>query len=160
MPGLSMTIYVKRDFAPLEERVRSIIAILNQSPPHGRRASKSRGYAAAAVCRDGHPGRRRFRGFSEQGSRRSARFPQERALRSEFNAANQRAVAELRAYSAWLKAEKLPRANDDYALGRERYAMMLRGGELHRPPAGAHPGNRLARIETRATNVRRDREED
>ena len=30
--ALDVSIYIKRDFAPLEERVRSIIAILNQAP--------------------------------------------------------------------------------------------------------------------------------
>jgi hypothetical protein len=30
--ALDVNIYIKRNFAPLEERVRSVVAILNQAP--------------------------------------------------------------------------------------------------------------------------------
>ena len=38
-----------------------------------------------------------------------------------FNAANRQAIAEMRGYAAYLKDQKLPKANDHYALGREKY---------------------------------------
>ena len=51
-------------------------------------------------------------------------------LMAEFNAANQRAVREMRDYVAYLKEQKLPKANDHYALGRDKYVQMLRYGEM------------------------------
>ena len=56
-------------------------------------------------------------------------------LMAEFSAANQRAIAEMRGYVTWLKEQKLPKANDHYALGREKYAqMLLYGGMISLPP--------------------------
>jgi uncharacterized protein (DUF885 family) len=129
--AISVNIYVKRNFAPLEDRVRSVIAILNQSS----------NIMAAARANLDETLPRPFIETAIQVADGSADFLNKdlvealvslknEPLRSEFNAANQRAVAQLRAYSAWLTTERLPRANDDYALGREKYAQMLRGGEL------------------------------
>jgi uncharacterized protein (DUF885 family) len=55
-------------------------------------------------------------------------------LTAQFNAANQQAIAELRAYVAYLKEQKLPKANDHFALGPENYAQMLRCGEMITSP--------------------------
>ncbi|PYM15715.1 MAG: hypothetical protein DME18_03490 [Verrucomicrobia bacterium] len=51
-------------------------------------------------------------------------------LLAEFNAANQRAIEELRGYASWLEKEQLPKAHLHYALGREKFQKMLRYGEL------------------------------
>ena len=51
-------------------------------------------------------------------------------LMAEFNAANQRAIGEMRGYVAYLKEQKLPKANDRYALGREKYSKLLQYGEM------------------------------
>ncbi len=51
-------------------------------------------------------------------------------LRARFKAANEQAAGEVRAYAKWLEDSRLPRASDDYALGREKFARMLREGEL------------------------------
>ena len=65
--ALDVNIYIKRNFAPLEDRVRSIIAILNQAPQIIRR----RGRTWPNPCRARRwrrPSRRRGnRGFPEQG---------------------------------------------------------------------------------------------
>ena len=56
-------------------------------------------------------------------------------MRNDFAAANDRAVAELRDYAAWLEKEKIPAANARFALGRESFAKMLRETErIDRPP--------------------------
>ena len=51
-------------------------------------------------------------------------------LMAEFNAARTRAIAELRGYVTWLKEEKLPKANDNFALGRDNYVKLLQYGEM------------------------------
>ena len=55
-------------------------------------------------------------------------------LKTEFNTSNQRAIAELRAYVAYLKEQKLPKANAPYALGLEKYVRMLACGEMIQIP--------------------------
>ncbi|HEY2952471.1 MAG TPA: DUF885 domain-containing protein [Verrucomicrobiae bacterium] len=129
--AIDVNIYIKRDFAPLEQRVRSIIAILNQAPklmaaaranlddalpkPHLETAIEMAGGAADFLGKD----------LVE-----AVKEVSNEALLTEFNAANQRAIGELRGFVAWLKEQKLPRAHTHYALGREKYGKMLRCGEL------------------------------
>lgn len=54
----------------------------------------------------------------------------ENATRAAFVRANDRAGIELRAFAAYLKEQKLPRAHARYALGRAKYARMLAAGEM------------------------------
>ncbi len=51
-------------------------------------------------------------------------------LMAQFNSANQQAIAALKQYVVYLKEQKLPKANDHYALGREKYIELLRYGEM------------------------------
>jgi uncharacterized protein (DUF885 family) len=51
-------------------------------------------------------------------------------LMAKFKAANDRAISELLNYAAFLKDQKLPKADDDYALGRDKYAQLLECGEM------------------------------
>jgi uncharacterized protein (DUF885 family) len=128
---LDVNIYIKRNFAPLEDRLRSIIAILNQAPnimaaarlnladslpkPQVETAIEVAGGVVAFLNKDLVEA---LRGVKHE------------ALMSEFNAANQRAIGELRGYTNYLKEQKLPVAHHRYALGREKYAKMLRGSEM------------------------------
>jgi uncharacterized protein (DUF885 family) len=129
--ALNVLIYVKRDFAPFEQRVRSIIAILRQAPqimaaartnlveelarPHIETAIEVANGSADFLGKD----------LVE-----ALKALTDGALRQEFNLVNQRAIEELRGYVAWLKEQKLPKAHDHYALGREKFAQMLREGEF------------------------------
>jgi uncharacterized protein (DUF885 family) len=129
--ALDVSIYIKRDFAPLEQRARSLIAILNQAPPL---------FAAARANLAGELPRPQVETAIEQ-TEGTADFlakdlvaalkeVKNGELMEEFKAANQRAIEELHGYAAWLKQEKLPKANDRYALGREKYMELLQYGEL------------------------------
>jgi uncharacterized protein (DUF885 family) len=128
---LDVNIYIKRDFAPLEDRVRSLIAVLAEA---SRIMAAARSNLADALAKP-------FVETAIQVAEGSAEFLSKdlvaalkdlknEALHKEFVAANQRAIAELRAYVTFLKEQKLPKAHNDYALGREKYAKMLREGEL------------------------------
>lgn len=129
--ALNVNIYIKRDFAPLPQRVKSIIAILQQ-------ASKLTAAARANLATDLA---RPFVETAMEVAQGSADFLakdlvealkdfKEEPLRAQLTEANDRAVAELRNYVAWLKAERLPKAHERYAIGREKYAKMLREGEF------------------------------
>src|SRR5262249_17078634 len=51
-------------------------------------------------------------------------------LMAEFTTANERAIVEMRGYASFLKEQKLPKANESYALGREKYRKLLEAGEM------------------------------
>ena len=46
-----------------------------------------------------------------------------------FNIANQSAVNQINAFAEYLKTEKLPKAHNNYALGKEKFVKMLRNAE-------------------------------
>jgi uncharacterized protein (DUF885 family) len=129
--ALDVNIYIKRNFAPLEDRVRSITAILKQAPEimaaaHANLAdSLPRPQVETAIEQAG--GAADFLGKDLVESLRNVT---NQTLMAEFNAANRQAMDELHAYVAYLKEQKLPKANDHYALGREKYVQMLRLGEM------------------------------
>ena len=128
--AVDVSVYIKRDFAPLEERAASVIAILRQTP--------SVFVAARANLEAALP--QPFIETAIEQAEGAADFLAKDlvtalkpltngALLAEFNAANQSATNALRGYAAWLKAEKLPHANQNYALGREKYRQLLEYGE-------------------------------
>jgi uncharacterized protein (DUF885 family) len=129
--ALDVSGYIKRDFAPLEERVRGIISILKQAPAvmaAGRanlEDSLPKPWLEAAIeVGDGSAD------FLEKDLVEALKDVKEPALLQEFNAADQRAVAEMRGFVKYLKEEKLPKATSQFALGAANYAKMLREGEL------------------------------
>jgi len=126
---IDVNIYIKRDFAPLEERVRSIIAIEKQAPR----------VMAAARANLAQPLPEPFVETAIEMAKGAADFLSKdlvtalkplsnEALRTEFNVANRAAISELQSYASYL--QKLPKAQAPYALGREKYQQMLREGEL------------------------------
>ena len=126
-----VSIYIKRNFAPLEDRVRSIIAIEKEAPRvmaaarANLDASLGKPYVETAI--EIANGSADFLGKELVAALKDVKND---ALMTEFKAANENAIAELRRYADWLKKEKLPRAHNHYSLGREMYQRMLRNGEL------------------------------
>ena len=128
--ALDVSIYIKRDFAPLDQRSAAIVAMLKQAP---------RIFAAArANLEDSLP--QPFIETAIDQAEGTADFLAKdlvtalkpltnQALIAEFNQANQQATNELRSYASWLRAERLPRANQNYALGREKYRKLIEYGE-------------------------------
>jgi uncharacterized protein (DUF885 family) len=129
--ALDVSIYIKRDFAPLEQRVSSIISVLNQTP---NLIAAARANLAPALARPfvetAIQVANGLADFLGKELAEAVRPIRNEALWSEFEVANQRAIAELRGYAHWLKSEKLPGAHEHYALGPRRYREMLRRGEL------------------------------
>ena len=107
--ALDVNIYIKRDFAPLEDRVRSVIAILNQAPQimSAARAnlveSLPRPQVETAI--EEAEGTADFLGKDLVAALKDVT---NESLMAEFNAANQRAIDEVRGYAAYLKEQKLP----------------------------------------------------
>ncbi len=123
--------YIKRNFAPLEDRIRSLIAIESQIP--------NILIAARTNLNEKLP--KPFVELAIQIARGSADFLKkdlvaaisglkDEQLRSAFQEANRKAASALNDYAAWLEREKLPKASLDFALGEEKFRRFLAQTEL------------------------------
>jgi uncharacterized protein (DUF885 family) len=128
---LDVNIYIKRDFAPRTDRVTSLTAVLEQAPKIMA--------AAQANLAESLP-RPQIETAIEQANGTvdflskdlvdALKDIKEEGILVKFRAANKRAIEELQSYSKYLKEQKLPKANDQYALGREKYAKLVNYGEM------------------------------
>jgi len=128
---LDVNIYIKRNFAPLNERVRSITSILNQAPNVFTAArtnlAESLPRPQVELAIEQANGAADFLGKDLVDALKEVK---DEKVMGEFKAANSRAIEELHNYVSYLKEQKLPKANDRYALGREKYSRLLEYGEM------------------------------
>src|SRR5213080_4027590 len=126
-----VNVYIKRNFAPLEDRVRSLVAIESQIP--------NILIAARTNLNEKLP--KPFVELAIQIARGSADFLKkdlvvavgnlkDEQLRVGFHEANRKAASALNDYAAWLEREKLPKASMDFALGEEKFRRFLEQTEL------------------------------
>jgi uncharacterized protein (DUF885 family) len=126
-----VNVYIKRNFAPLEDRVRSLIAIESQIP--------NILIAARTNLNEKLP--KPFVELAIQIAKGSADFLKkdlvaavsglkDEQLRAAFNESNRKAANALNDYAAWLEREKLPKASLDFALGDEKFKRFLAQTEL------------------------------
>ena len=122
--------YIKRNFAPIEDRIRSIISIENAAPAYFENAK--------ANLRDSLA--KPFIELAIQIARGSSSFlksdlfvalkdVKNDSLMGALKTSNQKAIAAIEGYSDWLAKEKLPKAHLHYAIGRENYMKMLQNNE-------------------------------
>jgi uncharacterized protein (DUF885 family) len=126
-----VNIYIKRNFAPLEDRVRSLVAIESQIP--------NILIAARTNLHEVVP--RPYVELAIQIAKGSAEFLKkdlvaaignlkDEQLRGAFHEANRKGANALNDYAAWLEREKLPKASMDFALGEEKFGRFLAQTEL------------------------------
>ena len=129
MDQLDPSVYTDRDYAPLATRLAGYVGQLEQVPrvlaqaranlqlplPRPQVERAIAGLAGYATF---------FEGDARQVFAGSAGPPQRAAL----DAATTRAVSAVREFAAWLQAQ-LPAATDDFALGADRFAQMLKATE-------------------------------
>jgi uncharacterized protein (DUF885 family) len=126
-----VNVYIKRNFAPLEDRVRSLVAIESQIP--------NILIAARTNLEEKLP--KPFIELAIQIARGSADFLKkdlvaavsglkDEQLRVAFQTANRKAANALSDYATWLEREKLPKATLDFALGEEKFGRFLAQTEL------------------------------
>ena len=116
---------VIRDFAPLDDRLRSLVGRLNDVPrlleqakanltdplrPHVETAIEQAAGMKALFARD----------LPEAASKSS-----DDALKQQFEAANKAALAAVDAFGAWLKSDLLPKASDEFAWGADTFRKLL-----------------------------------
>ena len=126
-----VNVYIKRNFAPLEDRIRSLVAIESQIP--------NILIAARTNLNDVLP--KPYVELAIQIAKGSADFLKkdlvsavsslkDEQLRAAFLDANRKAANALNDYAAWLQREKLPKASLDFALGEEKFRRFLAQTEL------------------------------
>ena len=126
-----VNVYIKRNFAPLEDRVRSLVAIEGQIP--------NILIAARTNLNDVLP--KQYVELAVQIARASSDFLKkdlvaaaaslkDEQLRIAFQESNRKAANALADYAAWLEREKLPKASLDFALGEEKFRRLLAQTEL------------------------------
>jgi uncharacterized protein (DUF885 family) len=119
--------YLLRDFKPLDERFADITAIIRKAPGYLDVArSNLEAVLPKPFVETGIETANGTASFLEKDIAKAAGDLKDAKVRSDFEAAMKPAAAAFRAYADWLKKEKLPRANNSYALGREKYMEMLR----------------------------------
>ena len=129
--ALDVNLYIKRDFTPLEDRVRDIVTIEDQTAnimtagKTNLAAVLPRPYVELAIqIANGSAD------FLEKDLAAAVKDMKDESLMAAFQDANKKAAAALRDYAAWLTKEKLPKANASFALGAAKYQQMLAGTEL------------------------------
>ncbi len=126
-----LNVYVQRNFAPLEDRVRSLIAIESEIP--------NILIAARTNLNEVLP--KPYVELAIQIARGSSDFLKtdlvaaiaglkNEEIRAAFQNTNRKAANALADYAAWLEREKLPKASLDFALGEEKYRRLLAQTEL------------------------------
>ncbi len=126
-----VNVYIKRNFAPLEDRVRSLVAIESQIP----------NILIAARTNLNEVVPKPYVELAIQIAKGSAEFLRkdlvaaignlkDERLRGAFHEANRKGANALNDYAAWLEREKLPKASMDFALGEEKFGRFLAQTEL------------------------------
>jgi uncharacterized protein (DUF885 family) len=126
-----VNIYVQRNFAPLEDRVRSLVAIESQVPNILIAARTNlnevlpKPYIELAIQIA-----RGSSDFLKKDLPAAVAGVKDEQLRGAFELSNRKAATALTDYAAWLEREKLPKASLDFALGEEKFRGLLAQTEL------------------------------
>jgi uncharacterized protein (DUF885 family) len=129
--AFDVNIYAQRDFAPLPDRMRSIIAILQKAPQAMAAARQNlRDTLAKPHVETAIQIARGSADFLAKDLPKALREVKDDSLQEAFRTASAGAVKELRGYADFLEKEKLPKANEAYAIGPGNYRKMLLYNEM------------------------------
>jgi len=128
--AIDVNIYIKRNFAPIEQQIKSIIAIENEAPKlyEAAKANLQDSLAlphiqlAIEIAR----GSASFLGKDLLVALKDVKND---SLMKAFNTANKKAIDAINGYANFLEKEKLNKAHNKYAIGKENYQKMLLYGE-------------------------------
>jgi uncharacterized protein (DUF885 family) len=124
--AIDVSIYIKRNFAPLEQQIKSIITIENQAPKLYEDAKANLQDSLALphiqLAIEIAKGSASFLGNDLLVALKDVKND---SLMKAFNSANKKAIDAINGYVSFLEKEKLPKANNDYAIGKENYQKML-----------------------------------
>ncbi len=128
--GLDPSVYVTRPYAPAETRLKAYIAYLKNVPKAARQVRANLRTPLPLSFID--YGKAGFGGFSEyfMGDGKAA-FAEVKdpALQRQLDAVSAPAAKAMKGLADWLEAQR-PRATQDFQLGADRFAQMLRDTEM------------------------------
>jgi uncharacterized protein (DUF885 family) len=123
---VDVNLYLKRSYAPLEKRLLSIIAIEKQYPSLFTTAktnladSLAKPYIETTIdINNGNIS------FMKGDLMTALKDVKNDTLMAAFKKVNDSAIAAINNFTTWLKKEKLPKANNHYAIGEKNYKDML-----------------------------------
>jgi uncharacterized protein (DUF885 family) len=126
-----VNVYIKRNFAALEDRTRSITMIEAQIPNIMIAAKtnlepvlpKPQVELAIQIARGAAD-------FLRKNLIEALKDLKDDRIKGEFAETNRKAAAALTEYASWLERERLPKASNDFALGPEKFRKFLAETEL------------------------------
>jgi uncharacterized protein (DUF885 family) len=126
----SAFVLMERNFAPPDERLRSLISREKQMPAVFTAAKQNlknppRIYAEIAL--EQLPG---IIGFFESDVPEAFKNATDPATKAEFKKANAQVIAALKSYESWLKQTLLPQSNGDFKLGADTFSKKLEYDEM------------------------------
>lgn len=123
---IDVNIYIQRNFAPIEKQIQSIIAIEKMAPQFFKDAKANLQDSLALphvqLAIDIAKGSASFLGNDLLVALKDVKND---TLMKSFNDANKKAIAAINDFASFLEKEKLPKANNKYAIGLENYKKML-----------------------------------
>lgn len=135
LTSLDVSLYLKRDWKPLVERVRDLTSILSRSPAVFSLARTRlepvlpRPWVETAIEIAEATG-----AFLENEVLTAGRACGDAEVLGRFEAAVKTAAREHREFAAWLRARRLPATTPEFAIGRELYQRLLGTELIDLPP--------------------------
>ncbi len=127
-PLIAVFLLIAREFAPLEERMKSVLERLKRTPgvlAEGKANIKDPPQVFVQIAIETAEG-----GLQFYGGLIPAMAAQVPTLQNEILAASEDVLAALKDYLAWLKETLLPRAQGNFAIGAELFNELLRENHM------------------------------
>jgi uncharacterized protein (DUF885 family) len=126
----ALFVLMQRDFAPLDQRLKSLLARERRVPEvlasaRANLANPPAIYTKVALLQVASEIQ-----FLENDLPQAVAAAQDTALKAEFRELNQRTVAEYRQFQDYLKTTLAPRSHGSFAIGAEAYREMLHDNEM------------------------------
>ncbi|HEY2713925.1 MAG TPA: DUF885 domain-containing protein [Chthoniobacterales bacterium] len=129
--ALNLNIYIKRDFKPLDDRVRDIVTIEDQAANIMTAAKTNLAPVLPKPYVDlGIQIANGSADFLEKDLVAALKDLDDPSLMDAFRDSNKKAAAALRDFASWLQKERLPKATTNFALGSAKYQKALAATEF------------------------------
>ncbi len=121
-----VSVYLKRDFAPLPDRFRFITRVLERLPAHFAAAREQlEPVLPAPLVETAIEIAEGSADFLAKDVAAEAAKVTDAGVTAAFRAANSQAIQEFRGFATWLKNDRLPNAKAPFAIGTKAYMEML-----------------------------------
>jgi len=130
----SAFVLMERNFAPLNERLGSLVAREKQMPAvftAARQNLKNPPRIYTEIALEQLPG---IISFFENDVPEAFKDATDPATKAEFKKTNAQVIAALQSYETWVKQDLLPRSNGDFRLGADTFSRKLQYDEMVNTP--------------------------